>query len=164
MSALFQLCQALYDTPFATGIRESEVVFPAIETVHVLGLAAMAGTIAIVDLRLLGVLYRDVPADVVEAQVLPITWIGFGLLVVTGGLLFTAEAAKVFYNPALRVKFVLLILAGLNMALFNVTVRRRIAAWRAEPRAPLGGRAAAAGSLALWAGVIFAGRAIAYFH
>jgi hypothetical protein len=52
--SLLQACQWLNDTQLGTAIRESDVVFPLIETVHVLGIALLAGTVAIVDLRLLG--------------------------------------------------------------------------------------------------------------
>lgn len=164
MSAFLQACQAVYDTPFATAIRESDNMFSLIESVHVLSLALVAGMIAIVDLRLLDVVYREVPADVVDRQFVRATWIGFMVMALSGGLLLVAEAAKVCVNPAAWVKFALMGLAGLNVILFQFTVRRRIQDWREAARAPTGARMAAGVSLVLWVGVIAAGRAIAYFH
>lgn len=161
---MIDLWQAIYDTPFATTIRESEVVFPVIESVHVLSLALMAGTIAVVDLRVLGVVLRHTPAVRVERQITPLTWLGFAVMAASGALLFIAEAADLKHNPAFLTKVALLILAGVNMAIFQWHSRPRLAGLGAASRAPLAARLGAAASLALWACVIVAGRAIAYFH
>jgi hypothetical protein len=164
MALIAELCQRLYDTPFATSIRESDVTFSALETIHVLSLALIVGTIAIVDLRLLGVVLKDTPAERIERSVVPVTWGGFAVMATTGGLLFVSEAAKIQSNPAFRVKLVLMGLAGINVLLFHLFLKRRLAA--VGRGAPIPGpiRASAAASLALWTGVICAGRAIAYFH
>lgn len=164
MTLVSNLCQSLYDTPFATAIRESEVTFPALETVHVLGLALMAGTIAIVDLRLLGVVLTQAPAPEIERRVVPATWAGFLLMAATGGLLFAAEAAKLPGNPAFQVKIALMGIAGVNVALFHLFLKRRLSGALPGARLPAPVRASATASLLLWAGVIAAGRAIAYFH
>ncbi|NOW47443.1 hypothetical protein FHW96_003623 [Novosphingobium sp. SG751A] len=163
MGLIEVLAQWLYDTDWATAIRESEVVFPAIETVHVLALALMVGTIALVDLRLLGAALREAPAAEVERRIVPVTWAGFAVMAVSGFLLFASEAAKIIHNPAFIIKFAAMVLAGLNVALFH---------WRAKPlllAVPVGGpvpvpaQVAAAVSLGLWLVVIAAGRAVAYF-
>ena len=118
-----ELFQQLYDTQFATAIRESEIVFPALESMHVLALAVMVGTIAIVDLRLLNlVLVKVSPADI-EKRIVPLTWLGFVLMVISGTLLFASEAVKLEHNPAFLAKATLLLLAGLNMAIFQTFLR-----------------------------------------
>jgi len=81
----------------------------------------------------------------------------------SGFLLFWAEAAKSYLNPAFRVKVVLLLLVGLNPLIFHTTVYRRVTEWEREHRSPWRARAAACASLLLWSSVIVAGRAIAYF-
>ncbi len=139
------------------------MVFPAIESVHVIALALMAGTIALVDLRLLGAIWRDVPAHDVERRIVPVTWFGFALMAISGGLLFAAEAVKIIDNRAFQVKLVLLLLAGLNMILFQWTSPPRGRAGRAGQALPLPARTGAALSLLLWTGVIATGRAIAYY-
>ena len=111
--SLLQVCQWLNDTQLATAIRESDVVFPVIETVHVLGIALLAGTVAIVDLRLLGLILKKERVSQVAGQILPLTWVGFAAMFGSGALLFLAEAAKSYYNPAFRFKMLLLIVAGL---------------------------------------------------
>ncbi len=139
-------------------------MFDLIESAHVLGIALVAGTISIVDLRLLGlVLKKDEVSDVV-AQVLPLTWAGFAVMAASGVLLFWSEAAKMYFNPAFRLKLVLLALAGLNPLVFHSTIYRGVAAWDSAESTPARSKAAAVLSLTLWCGIIVAGRAIAYFH
>jgi hypothetical protein len=119
---ILHICQWLYDSPLGTSIRESDFTFDLIESAHVLGITLVAGTISIVDLRLLGiVLKKDEVSDVVT-QVLPLTWTGFAVMVTSGVLLFWSEAAKMYFNPAFRLKLILLVLAGLNPLIFHTTI------------------------------------------
>lgn len=162
MSTL-QACQWLNDTQLATAIRESEIVFPLIETVHVLAIALLAGTVAIVDLRLLGLILKRERVSQVAGQILPLTWVGFVAMIASGVLLFLAEASKSYYNPAFRFKMLLLIVAGVNPLIFHRTVYRNVSLWDEAAVAPARARLVAYLSLTLWSGIIVAGRAIAYF-
>jgi hypothetical protein len=161
---LQQFCQWLYDSAIGTGIRESIWVFPIIETVHVLGITLLVGTVAILDLRLLGLALKREPVARVAAGILPLTWAGFGVMFVSGFLLFWSEAAKSYGNPAFRMKLVLLLLVGLNPLIFHFTIYRTVGAWNNSIVTPLRARLAGLFSLTLWAGIICAGRAIAYFQ
>jgi uncharacterized protein DUF6644 len=161
---IHHFCQWLNDTAPATALRESLWVFPIVETIHVLAIALLAGSIAILDLRLLGIILRGERVTTVARQVLPVVWTGFGILTVSGLMLFAAEAAKSYSNPAFRIKLLLLVLAGLNPLVYYRTVYRRIAAWDQHAKTPLAARLAGAASLTLWAGIIAAGRATAYFN
>jgi hypothetical protein len=161
--SLFQICQWLSHTSIATAIRESDFIFPLIETVHVLAITLLVGTVAAVDLRLLGVTLKLEKVSTVAQQVLPLTWAGFAVMMISGMLLFMAEAAKSYGNIAFRVKVVLLILAGLNPLIFHSTIFRSVRTWDDASVVPGRARAAAVASLTLWSGIIIAGRAIAYF-
>jgi len=161
MSILWAISHWLYETPFAVGIRESDWAFSMIETVHVLGLGLMAGTIAIVDFRLLGLVFRRQPVSRVLAQVLPATWIGFVVMAVSGGLLFVASAEKLLHW-VFGAKVALLALAGLNPLIFHTTVYRHVEGWDLEAEVPLQARIAAVTSLVLWSAIIVLGRAVAY--
>src|SRR5579863_3944086 len=121
---LFHFCQWLNETRIAIAVRESDFAFPIIETVHVLGITLMAGTIAMMDLRLLGVILKKDRVSDVARLILPLTWIGFGLMFVSGSLLFAAEALKSYDNPAFRLKMLLLLIAGANPLIFHSTVYR----------------------------------------
>jgi hypothetical protein len=96
----------------------------------------------------------------VERRIVPLTWTGFVVMAVTGLLLFAAEAARLEHNPAFIAKAILLLLAGLNMLLFQRVLKPGLQAAAIS----VGARIGAASSLALWAGTVAAGRAIAYFH
>jgi hypothetical protein len=94
---------------------------------------------------------------------LPWSWAGFGVMVATGSLLFTSNAAKLYINnPSFQIKMLLILLAGVNALVYHLTVYRRVTAWDTAPVTPLGARIAGALSLLLWVSVVFAGRWIGF--
>jgi hypothetical protein len=161
---LLHLCQWLYASSFATAIRESQYGFPIIESAHVMGITLLAGTVAIVDLRLLGLVMKSEPVSDVLDQILPITWCGFAVMFISGSLLVFSKAEEYYWNPIFRIKLVLLLLAGLNPLIFHSTVYRNVATWSESRVTPARAKLAGAFSLTLWSTIIVAGRAIAYFH
>jgi hypothetical protein len=161
---LQHLCQWLFRSEVGTTIRESTFLYPAIETLHVLATILLVGTVAVVDLRLLGVIMRRERVSAVVRQILPLTWLGFVIMFVSGVLLFWANATEYYANPAFRFKLLLLLLAGLNPLFFHLTTYRGVAEWDDAPLTPIRARLTGLLSLTLWSGTIIAGRAIAYFH
>jgi hypothetical protein len=159
---LLSLCQWLENTQPAAALRASIWMFYIAETIHTLGIVFVAGTIMLVDLRLLGLGLKRVPVSDVVSRIVPWTLGGFCLMLLTGGSLFSAEAVKLYNSPAFRIKLVLLSLAGLNALIFHRTVYRRAAEWDSAPEAPIRARMAGLFSLILWIAIIVAGRAIAY--
>jgi hypothetical protein len=159
---LLTICQWLEKTPVGVAMRESMWAFDVIETVHTLGIILVAGTIMLVDLRLLGLGLRREPVSDVVSRIVPWTLSGFGLMFLTGGWLFSGEAVKLYHSPAFRIKMVLLSLAGLNALIFHLTVYRRAAEWEGMRVTPLRARLAGLASLLLWIGIVAAGRSIAY--
>lgn len=155
--------QWLNDTQFGVAVRESPLLFPLFNAIHILGLCALMGSIAILDLRLLGVIYRDEPVSEVARSVLRVTWVGFAVAVVSGFALLASEATRAYANPAFRWKLVLLALAGLNPLIFHTTIFRRVNEWDTGSAIPWNARAAGAISITLWTGILVAGRAMAYF-
>ncbi|MGZ3274055.1 MAG: DUF6644 family protein [Caulobacteraceae bacterium] len=160
---LVQWLHILNETAFSTRLRESDWTFSLIETVHVLSIAVMAGTIALVDLRLLGVLFRRQRVSRVTAQVTPVTWIGFALMAASGTLLFVAEPDKAAANPAFQIKLALLVAAAINLVVFHRLVFRTVVVWDERPTPPRAARLCGAASLLLWGAIIVLGRVIAYF-
>jgi len=159
---LSPLIAALEASAVAAAIRNSLYLFPLIESVHVLGLTLVFGTILIVDLRLLGLASTRRPFSVVAADGLRWTWIAFAITVATGALMFITNASTYYHNFFFRTKMTLLALSGLNVLVFDVTARRSIITWDEETRAPRSGRIAATVSLVLWIGVIFLGRWVGF--
>jgi hypothetical protein len=160
--SLLAFCQWLEKTPWSIALHESLWVYPIVESIHVLTLCLFLGTAVMLDLRLLGVTMRHVPFSEAAARLLPWTAAGFALMVVSGSLLFYAIPVRTYLNIFFRIKVAMLILAGLNAWVFHRTVYRRVATWDLEPVTPVGARVAGGLSLALWAGIVVAGRMIAY--
>lgn len=152
----------LRETGLATGIRDSLFVFPLLEAAHVLGLALVVGTIAIVDLRLLGAASVHRPFRRLAADTLRWTWVAFALTAVTGALMFITNATVYFHNGYFRAKVALLVLAAVNVLVFELTAGRTVHQWEQAPKAPPIGRAVAAVSLVVWVGVIVTGRLIGF--
>jgi hypothetical protein len=153
--------ETLRGTALSTALRESQWLYPAVETAHLLGLATLVGSAAAFDLRLLGV-SRHLPVTATARHLLRCAWGGFATAAASGALLFAAEPVDTAANPAFRVKLVLLAVAGLNAARFHVGPFRTVGGWDRGVPAPRSARIAAAVSLAAWAGVVAAGRLIAY--
>jgi hypothetical protein len=139
-------------------------MFPLLETVHVFSLMAVLGTLAFVDVRLMGLAGRDYPVTTLSRQTLPLTWIGFVMAVLSGALMTAGQAGEYVTNPAFQLKLLLIVLAGINMAVFHLIPWRTVGSWDADAPTPLAARVAGALSLALWVGVIAAGRWIAFTH
>jgi hypothetical protein len=154
--------KSLEDSGAATGIRKSLYFFPFLESIHVMALALVFGTILTVDLRALGLASRSRSFVRMSSELLPITWGAFVVSVLTGSLMFITNARVYAHNTPFRIKMVLLALAGLNMAVFHLTAGRTMMSWDKERSAPSIGRLTAALSLALWIGVITAGRVIGF--
>src|SRR5690606_40783920 len=108
-------------------------MFPTIETFHVFALVTVIGTIAIVDLRLIGVASRGHRVSLLAKDTLPWTWGAFSLAAITGGLLFISKASTYTSNPYFLWKMSLLALAGLNMMYFHLTSWRTVDHWDYVP-------------------------------
>jgi len=157
-----QFLKWLEATPLAVTILENEILFPWIESVHVLAIVLVVGTISIIDLRLLGIASLDRAATRLMADVLPWTWGAFVIAVITGSLLFSSNAPKYAHNFFFEGKMVLLAAAGVNMAIFHAFGLRDVARWDTAQRTPPAARAAGAVSLLLWVTVVAFGRWIGF--
>ena len=147
---------------FSTAIHESFYLYNWIESAHVLTLMLFLGMLCVIDLRMLGVLFRDVPASTMAARLDRPMMIGFAVMMFTGFLLYYAIPVRTTQSIWFRIKVVLLILAAINAFAFRARMRDSVGTWDTAPRAPRHIRLGAAASLLLWAGVVVTGRSIAY--
>src|SRR5579863_9688340 len=154
--------KSLEASGLATRIRDSLFLFPLIESTHVFGLALVFGTIAVIDLRLLGIASSQRSFQRMASDILKWTWAAFALTAVTGALMFITNAPVYYHNFYFRMKMLLLALTGINMLVFELTAGRTIYQWSAAPATPRAGKAVAALSLIMWIGVIFMGRLIGF--
>jgi hypothetical protein len=138
-------------------IRQS-LWFPVIQSVHIIGLTLLVGTICLVDLRLLGLGMRSHPVGELASRLAPWTSSGLLTVVVTGPVLFGADLSRYLNNPAFVLKMGLLAVALAAHFTLHRSVVRQAATLR-----PGRQRLAAILSLMLWSSVVLAGRAIADF-
>jgi hypothetical protein len=157
-----EVLASLEATSLATRIRESLYLFPLIESCHVIGLTMVFGTIAIIDLRLLGIASTRRPFTRIASDVLKWTWAAFTLTLTTGLLMFITNAGVYYHNFYFRSKMVMLALAGINMLMFELTAGRSVQRWDKQETAPMAGKTVAAVSLILWITIIFLGRWIGF--
>jgi hypothetical protein len=152
----------LESTAPAVAISESSWLFPGIESVHVLAITLVVGSITMVDLRLLNINLRDRPVGELIAEVLPWTWASFAVAVCSGALLFSSNATHYWGTVPFRAKMLLLGLAGLNMVAFHATTFRSVEVWGRQPQPPRAAKVSGGLSLALWIGVVSLGRWIGF--
>jgi hypothetical protein len=157
---------ALEASGLGQAMRQSEWLYPAVEIVHLVGIGLLFGSIAILDLRLLG-FSKSVSAKRLAGHVLPWAAAAFLLIVPSGLMMFIAHASDFISSPVFAVKMCLIMAAGLNAALFHTIVFPSIEVWDSEEMRKLGAppsaRACAAASLLIWISVIACGRLLAYF-
>lgn len=136
--------------------------WPVVEILHFTGLCLLAGSVGVFDLRMMGLL-RGLPLPALH-RLVPVGVAGFALCAATGVMFVSSSPDQYLYNPAWQIKMVLIVVAGLNMAVFYVTTARALHKLGPGDAIPLAARIFAAVSFASWAGVIAAGRVITAFR
>jgi hypothetical protein len=159
--SLFEWCQGLQHTRFATAIAESDWLFPLIEGSYILALPLSVGMIVILDLGLLGIAFCDGPAAKLVLNLLRWSKVGFAVMFLAGGLLLVTQAGKAYGNAFFRAKLLFLLLLGINAAVYQKLFFPRMAQWDSARGVPTGARFCAGFSLVLWIGVIVCGRTMA---
>jgi hypothetical protein len=142
-------------------MRESLWAYPIVETLHIVGLAIVYGSIVVVDLRLLG-LSRGVSASRLAHHALPWTIGAFFLVMTTGLMMFTAHTEDFLGNRIFMLKMGLILTGAVNAAMLHAGAFRTVSTWDTGAVPPPGVRAAAAVSIIVWTGVIACGRFLAY--
>jgi hypothetical protein len=163
--SLSALMSAIQDLPLSAAMRGesagTEWLFPIVETVHVLTLTIVFGSIAMVDLRLVGLTGRGSSISRLSAETLPWTWTAWVLSAISGSLLFMSKAVTYFGNFEFRMKFIFMGLAALNMLIFHFGAYRLVSQWDTGVP-PISARVAGALSIGFWVAVIFFGRWIGF--
>jgi hypothetical protein len=162
MHLILVICRWLEQTRLGSSIRESLWLFPVIETVHIFGIILLVGATSILDLRLMGLTFRDEPVSRLAGRFIPWALAGFLIQVVTGFLLFSSEATKMYDNIGFQIKMALILIAGINALVFHSVAYKSVGRWDNDPVGPLSARAAGLVSILLWFGIVAAGRWIAY--
>jgi hypothetical protein len=133
-----------------------------VESVHFIGLTLLLGSIAAWDLRLLGMM-QDVPVAAFH-RLVPFAVLGFGINVASGSLFLMTDPDQYVYNSAFHLKLLCLVLAGINVVVFYLTMFRRVTSLGPGARLPVLVRLNGAVSLILWVTVIICGRMITFYR
>ena len=137
-------------------------MFPLIESVHVVAICLVVGSILAIDLRLLGLASLNRSVSGVTRGILPLTWCAFAVAVASGILMFISNATKYLENGYFIAKMFLICAAGLNMVIFHLISAKNQHRWENEARLPLGARLAGGLSILLWISVVACGRWIGF--
>jgi hypothetical protein len=152
----------LATTEWSIALHESQYAYTTIESIHVWTLCLFVGFVVLLDLRLVGIVFRSVPVSHMVERLLPWTKVGFTIMVISGIALFYAIPFRTYHNVFFRVKAILLVLAGLNAFVFHNGVYRKAPQWDLDGYTPRAARLAGILSLILWTAIVFCGRLIAY--
>lgn len=148
--------------PSSVALRESFYGYPILLTSHVVTMCLFAGLIIMMDLRLVGIAYRETPVSQVQRRLFLWQMLGMALSSITGLLLFYGQPMRFYGKVFFWVKMTSMGLAGVNALAFHFGTYRSVSSWDSDPVGPFGARLAGALSIALWAGVIVFGRLVAY--
>ena len=162
LQQLWDFISYFENSALADNIRENDVLFPLIESLHVVSICLVVGSIFSVDLRLLGLASTDRSVSRVMNGILPLTWTAFAVAVVSGSLLFISNATKYLGNDYFDAKILLICAAGLNMAMFHALTAKDLPRWENDTRLPLPARLAGGLSILLWVAVVACGRMIGF--
>jgi len=152
----------LDDTAYSAMLHESYYMYNWVESTHVLTLMVSLGMLFLIDLRMLGYAFPDVPASKIAERLNVPMLIGFTVMFVTGILLFYAVPVRSSQSVWFRIKMVLLVACAVNAFLFHKRMNESVSTWDVEARAPNRIRFGAWLSLGFWSIVVICGRFIAY--
>ena len=162
MQQLHEFISYFENSAMADNIREDDVLFPLIESVHVVAICLVIGSILAVDLRLLGLASINRSVTRVASGILPLTWAAFAVAVISGSLLFISNASKYLANGYFVAKMCLIGAAGLNVAIFHLGSAKDLPRWEKGTWLPLRVRLAGGLSILLWISVVTCGRWIGF--
>jgi len=162
MGPVFELCQAIQKSPLGVWLRTNIMAIPVADALHVIAIALVFGTILIVDLRILGIPSTRWSITKLSRALLKWTWLAFIVAAITGALMFVANATTFYINLAFRIKLVLIVLAGINMMLFEFITVRTVGKWDQGVQPPLAAKIGVLASILLWMCVLICGRIIGY--
>jgi hypothetical protein len=164
--SLSSLAGHIQQLPFSAAMRGESAgtswLFPIVETCHLLMLAMVFGSIAALDLRLLGIASAKTPVQLVAKEWLPFTWIAWVGAAITGAMMFCAKAVEYLDNLDFRMKMLCMTLAFLNMLTFHFGVNKTVSRWGSARHPPIAARIAGGLSITFWLAVICFGRWIGF--
>ncbi len=161
-ASLSEFCKWLAATSLSHTIQTAGWIIPALQTVHILGVAVVFSSAILVDLRIWRLLERDVPLPEVARRFLPIIWPVLLVLLITGSLLIVGEPRRSLLNSTFYLKMALLAVAIMLTAWLQWLISSSPNFWDKDRKRRMAGRLAATVSILVWCSIPVAGRWIAY--
>ena len=155
-------CAWLELTPFSRHLQEVEWAVPAVQTVHLLAIAAVMGSMLLYNLRLLGLRGADMPLARVSSRFVPVVFGSVLLLLVSGAVMIAAEPGRSLLNPVFQLKMALLVAALVLTVATAWPLRRRPDYWSQGRWRGRLARLLGTASIGVWVAILCAGRWIAY--
>lgn len=159
---LSKLVEWLLSTQLSQAIQEIEWVVPTLQTIHILFIAVVLSAVAMIILRLLGLIGRSWTIRETAERFLPWIWTALFALVITGSLLLIGEPKRSLLNPVFQLKMAMLAAMIIVTAAFHRSIFRNQDAWDQPARIRPAARLIGGVSLLIWVCIIIAGRWIAY--
>ncbi len=160
-SSLQHFVDWLSQTPLSQTIQSVSWIIPTVQTIHILAIAGVIGSMVLLDLRVLGIAARTQSLSSVSHRLLPWVWCALIVLLLSGSVLITGEPGRSLVNLIFQVKMALVLLAAV-LTFFLQRSLNATAATAEAYHAPASAKAIAAISLVVWVTIVFAGRWIAY--
>jgi hypothetical protein len=157
VQGLEHFLEMLGQSSISLWIAESTWAFPALEVAHIFAISMVFGTIAIIDLRLLGLASTKRSYSELARELLPWTWGAFFVSAACGAILILSRPAGYFENADFRLKFVCMGLAFVNMLVFQLITSKSVSKWDLAAT-PVAAKVAGALSLLFWIGVVYFAR------
>ena len=158
------LAEQISDTRISAFIQNVLWIIPTVQTVHILAIAVVLSSVAMIDLRILGLVGKNQPMEEVADRFVPWVWVALVVLAISGVILVAGEPVRSLPNPAFQLKMAMLLCAITVTAAFQMTVRRNMPAWADGANPALGMRVFAVATFCLWVAIAVAGRWIAYIE
>jgi len=159
---LVSLCKWLESTALSQMIQNIDWIIPLVQVIHILCLAIVLSSVALMDLRLMGLGGRRVSIAGMAQRFLPWIWCAVVVMAITGAILIIGEPPRSLRNIAFQIKMVLLLGALMVTFFFQRTVRSNAQYWDQSPAHQTSARLTAVVSMSLWFGIAVCGRLIAY--
>lgn len=162
MQSVNALLEWLQASSWAVFIHKTAWAFSTIAVVHAFAASLMLVMIVMVDLRRLGFASTRRPFAELSRQLMPLTWVAFMLAAITGLLMFASRPTEYLVNAEFWIKMSLIVVAGINIMIFEFITARDIQKWNLDPTPPAAARRAGGISTTCWILVVIFGRVISF--
>lgn len=160
---MLEFASWLSQTGLSRFIQQRLWVIPALQSVHIMAIAAVLSSTLFVNLRLLGKVDRSHALALTALRFMPWVWTGLAVLLATGVLLVIGEPRRELLSAPFWIKMALILVGASASLWFQSTLRADPDSWKiANAGAKV--RLYALGTFLVWCGVITAGRLIAYVY